>query len=311
MMRMILAILGPLFATMLFGQDGQQLSAHFDTIGLTVEEAEGGVYYHYSEKGDGAVPKSGDYVKLSFKGTLLDGTVFDSSEPGQPFVFQLGYRQVIKGWELGIPLFPVGSKGKLWIPSELAYGRHGIGNRIPPNAPLAFDIEILEVMDVDAYDAYIVELEAKQRRAFLETQEKQFLKDKRIIQDYAIDHKLKAKRLNNGLSYVVSKKGKGAFPQDGDYLKVRYEGMLTDGTIFDGTKDGNTFTFQLGKGQVIPAWEEGLKHFNKGSKGWILAPSKMAYGPMGIQEDGINIPPHSVLIFKIEVDDIESTTVSK
>jgi FKBP-type peptidyl-prolyl cis-trans isomerase len=85
-------------------------------------------------------------VTAHYTGTLWDGTKFDSSlDRGQPFSFPLGKHQVIAGWDEGFGLFRVGTKGKLIIPSYLAYGDRGAGGAIPPKADLIFDVEMLGV----------------------------------------------------------------------------------------------------------------------------------------------------------------------
>src|SRR3546814_13101129 len=93
-------------------------------------------------------------VKVHYKGELLDGTQFDSShERGEPAVFAL--QQVAPGWAEGVQLMPVGSKYKLWIPSELGYGETGTpGGPIPPNATLVFEVELLEIVKPDAHQEY-------------------------------------------------------------------------------------------------------------------------------------------------------------
>lgn len=97
--------------------------------------------------GTGAEAKNGDTVSVNYTGTLLDGTVFDSSlKPGRtPFEFQLGVGQVIKGWDEGVLGMKIGGKRKLTIPPDLAYGAQGAGGVIPPNATLKFDVELLGV----------------------------------------------------------------------------------------------------------------------------------------------------------------------
>ena len=103
-----------------------------------------GLQYEVLQKGIGKKPKITDSVKCHYHGTLLDGTVFDSSvERGQPAVF--GLKQVIKGWTEALQLMPVGSKWRLYLPTELAYGEQGAGRSIQPNMALIFDVELLGI----------------------------------------------------------------------------------------------------------------------------------------------------------------------
>ena len=103
-----------------------------------------GLQYEIITEGSGAKPKATDSVKCHYHGTLLDGTVFDSSvQRGQPAVF--GVNQVIKGWVEALQLMSVGSKWKLFIPSSLAYGSQGAGNSIEPNSTLIFEVELLGI----------------------------------------------------------------------------------------------------------------------------------------------------------------------
>jgi len=111
-------------------------------IGFQVTNS--GLGYKIIQQGNGKKPENGKNVKVHYKGSLEDGTVFDSSyDRGQPFEFPLGMGRVIKGWDEGIPLFNVGGKGILKIPAELGYGKTGAGNIIPPDATLIFEVEII------------------------------------------------------------------------------------------------------------------------------------------------------------------------
>ena len=103
-----------------------------------------GLQYLVLEQGTGQQhPEARDTVKVHYHGTLLDGTVFDSSvERGEPIEFGLG--QVIKGWTEGLQLMVVGQKIRLFIPSELAYGNRSAG-AIKPGSTLIFDVELLEI----------------------------------------------------------------------------------------------------------------------------------------------------------------------
>lgn len=96
-------------------------------------------------KGDGAVAAPGDNLTMNYRGTLLSGKEFDASYGREPFQFQLGGGQVIKGWDEGIKGMKVGGKRKLTIPASLGYGDQGAGADIPPGATLVFEVELLKV----------------------------------------------------------------------------------------------------------------------------------------------------------------------
>ena len=307
----ILSILSLLFLTALLQAQEPALADWLAEKGVEAQLAEDGLYYSIQQEGFGDAPKTGDYVMLNYTGKLLNGEVFDQSDPSDPFVFQLGYRQVILGLEMCLPLLKVVSKASLYVPSNLAYGKRGVGKVIPPDAHLQYDIELLKVMNFREYDQYMVELEEKERIRFEQHKEKQFLLDKKIINDYALSHKLKTRRTKSGLSYALTKKGKGQKAQAGDILEVQYEGRLVDDKVFDQTTGKSTFRFTLGEGKVIQGWEEGFLEFKKGAEGWLLIPSRMAYGPMAIEEEGISIPENAVLIFKVKVKDIHQQVAKK
>ncbi|MEM9886975.1 MAG: FKBP-type peptidyl-prolyl cis-trans isomerase [Bacteroidota bacterium] len=105
---------------------------------------ESGLQYKVLQKGEGAIPVSTDRVVVHYHGKLIDGTVFDSSvERGEPATF--GVTQVIQGWVEALQLMPTGSKWRLFIPSDLAYGSRGAGGLIGPNSALVFDVELIDI----------------------------------------------------------------------------------------------------------------------------------------------------------------------
>lgn len=111
-----------------------------------VTELPSGLQYEVIEMGDGPKPEATDKVTTHYKGTLLDGTEFDSSLGGEPRSFQVD--KVIPGWTEALQLMPVGSKWKLYVPSELAYGERGVPNSpIAPHSTLIFEIELLDIVD--------------------------------------------------------------------------------------------------------------------------------------------------------------------
>ena len=110
-----------------------------------VTVTESGLQYEIISAGDGQIPAASDTVRTHYHGSLIDGTVFDSSyERGQPAEFPVG--GVIKGWTEALQLMPAGSKWKLYIPQELAYGAQGAGAAIAPYSTLIFDIELLDIL---------------------------------------------------------------------------------------------------------------------------------------------------------------------
>nr|WP_312970062.1 FKBP-type peptidyl-prolyl cis-trans isomerase [Pseudomonas sp.] len=103
-----------------------------------------GLQYEVISSGDGATPGRDDTVRTHYHGTLIDGSVFDSSyDRGQPAEFPVG--GVIAGWTEALQLMKAGSKWRLYVPSELAYGAQGVGS-IAPHSVLIFDIELLDVL---------------------------------------------------------------------------------------------------------------------------------------------------------------------
>ncbi len=112
---------------------------------VEVKTTPSGLQYEVITEGNGQQPTADDRVEVHYTGTLIDGTVFDSSvERGVPATF--GVTQVIPGWVEALQLMKEGSKWRLFIPSELAYGPHGAGGLIGPNSTLIFDVELLKVI---------------------------------------------------------------------------------------------------------------------------------------------------------------------
>jgi len=110
------------------------------------DKTESGLRYKIIQEGNGKKATKGAMVSVHYKGQLLDGTVFDSSyKRKEPIDFTVGVGQVISGWDEGIQLLKVGDKARMVIPSNLAYGSQGAGGVIPPNAPLLFDVELVDV----------------------------------------------------------------------------------------------------------------------------------------------------------------------
>ena len=123
----------------------QELADHLAKNRITAEPTESGLVYVMQHEGNGEKPEIGQMVKVHYTGSLLDGTVFDSSvERGEPIDFPVGVGQVIPGWDEGILMMSKGEKGVLYIPYYLAYGTNPAGDKIPAFSNLKFEVELVD-----------------------------------------------------------------------------------------------------------------------------------------------------------------------
>lgn len=117
----------------------------FDPTGKEIAHQSGLKYINHII-GEGLIANNGNLISVHYTGLLENGHKFDSShDRGRPFTFTLGKKEVIKGWDEGISGMKIGGKRTLKIPSELAYGKRGLGNIIPPNANLVFKVELIDI----------------------------------------------------------------------------------------------------------------------------------------------------------------------
>ena len=231
---------------------------------------ESGLQYEVMTMGTGEKPEATDKVEVHYHGTLLDGTVFDSSvDRGKTIKF--GLNQVIKGWTEGLQLMPIGSKFKFTIIPELAYGDRDMGPKLPPNSTLIFEVELFNI-----------------EKPFVDT-------------DFTIP--TQEITLESGLRYLEHIAGKGEITQVGNTVSVHYSGFLANGTKFDSSHDrGQPFSFTLGDYRVIKGWEEGLLNMKKGGKRTLIIPPVLGYGEKGA---GGIIPPNATLMFEVELVDFK------
>ncbi len=266
---------------------------------IPFSSTDSGLHYHITSQGNGDQAKAGDYVQVHYTGTFLDGKVFDSSvERGMPIVFQLGQGQVIPGWDEGISLFKEGGKGLLYVPPQLAYGEQGAQDVIPPNSSLKFDIELVSIMDEDAYKKWEAEENERRQKQIQAYVENQMRKELQVIAAYAKDQGMPFQMADSGLFYLIEQAGEGEKAEPGKEVSVHYTGRLLNGKVFDSSHQRNQpITFTLGQGKVIQGWEEGLALFRVGGKGRLIIPSLLGYGPRQMG----SIPAESILLFDIEL----------
>ena len=122
-------------------------AAHETLVSITsgMKKTESGLFYNITKEGTGLSPSKGSKVSVHYKGSLIDGSVFDSSyQRNEPIEFSVGIGQVIQGWDEGIMLLKKGASARFVIPSDLGYGAQGAGANIPPNSTLIFDVELID-----------------------------------------------------------------------------------------------------------------------------------------------------------------------
>lgn len=251
--------------------DVKKMPKPYDTTDAVVIRKENGLTIYKVKQGDGQKLQEGLFVKIHYAGYFEDGKLFDSSrEREQPITLQIGKNQVIPGWEQALKEMSVGDKARVVIPPKLAYGEQG-NQVIEPNATLIMDIEILEANEPEKAEPFDVQG-----------------KDTTYTE--------------SGLGIIKVQNTDGPMASSGNIVTVHYTGYLENGEVFDSSIEaGKPISFELGKGQVIKGWDEGLQMMRKGEKARLVIPYQLAYGESGAGP----IPPKAQLIFDVHLVDIE------
>jgi FKBP-type peptidyl-prolyl cis-trans isomerase len=252
-----------------------------------VKMKESGLHFVDDTVGVGRTAQEGNLITINFRVWVMKDSADDFSNwtsdsskmrqkiedtwvENRPYKFVLGGNNFIKGSDEGIEGMKVGGMRTIIIPSKLAYGKAGMGP-IPPNSSLKVNIQLIDV------------------------------KDKITASMWDIDS-TKMKKTKNGLKYIILQEGTGKMADSGDVVTVHYTGWLKDSTKFDSSVERDEpFSFTVGKHQVIPGWDEGIRFMNKGSKARFIIPPDLAYGSRPLAK----IPPNSTLIFDVEMLDIK------
>jgi peptidylprolyl isomerase len=231
------------------------------------ETTASGLQFAILEQGDGEAAAAGDIVRVDYRGLLGDGTMFDTSEGGEPIRFPLGQGAVIPGWDEGISLLNEGGRALLVIPPDLGYGAAGSGGVIPPNATLYFEVELVEVLEGGPDEPVDV-----------------------AEGDY--------ETLESGLQVYVIDEGDGETPADGQPVRVDYTAWLGDGTRLDSSLDtGEPLVFAVGAEQIFAGMSEAVSTMRVGGQSQFIIPPELAFGAEGA---GM-IPPDTALIFLVDL----------
>jgi len=262
------------------------------------------LYKFHVQKKEGAKPAEGDMLTaiLIYK-TDKDSLLFDSHNNPGPFRIPLMKSEYKGDIYEGLGLMSEGDSATFIINADSFFLKTAQAPKVPdfilPNSNLTFHVKLEKIQKKDEYEKEQKELMEKQMKEMEGMKEK----EQTELDKYLADNKITTKATESGLIYSDLKKGKGPKAKAGDKVTVEYRGLLLDGTEFDASaKHGKPFEFELGAGQVIPGWDEGISMMQKGGKAKMIIPSKIAYGSRGMG----SIPPFSTLIFEVELLDIKS-----
>ncbi len=271
-------------------------------------KTEFGSEYKFIEKANGKVPGPGDLMLVQMENMSGDSVIMRTVTkdgltltPSQgPDILTSVFKLCTEGDSVHIRL-PVDDYGTAT--------RSALNRQMAENKTVLMKMRVTKVVNRQEYlDRRNAEA-AEQRRQQLE-------KDKEIIENYIAENNLKAESTEQGLYYVIEKKGRGKLPTQGEFVSVNYVLRLLDGTFIDSSdeqlnRENNTYNsrrtygpykFRLGTRAVIDGWDIGIGMINKGTKAKFLVPSGLAYrettGPGG------KLPPNSVLIFDVELVEI-------
>jgi len=252
--------------------------------------------------------KNTDVVKINLTVSSIDGKkIFSSLDQNRPITFEYGKPFDTKGFDEAIGTMKNGSKATVVVPSAMGFGDKGKKDMtgkdiISPYSPVVYDIEVIDLKTKAESEKAIKDEAAKKEKAAAEAK----INEPSLIQQYVKDNKITVKPTASGLYYVEKVAGKGPKAKAGQKVKVNYTGKLFNGKVFDSSLDdkpARPYEFTLGKGEVIPGWDEGIALMSAGGKATLIVPSSLAYGDRGAGND---IAPFTPLVFDVELVSIES-----
>lgn len=250
-------------------------------------------YKFHVENKSAKMPEIGSILTMRLDYGTED-TIFYSSSfiPEGVMLFQLSESEYEGDLYEALAMMHVGDSASFMLDAESFFLKTARFPEIPEFAEgidkLLFNVKLEKAQSEAEREA---ELEEEMAEARMAEEDK--------IKQYLEDNNITTQPNESGMYYIEHTRGKGASPKAGDRVKVHYTGTLLDGTKFDSSVDRNQpFEFVLGRGQVIPGWDEGIALMNEGTKANFVLPSHMAYGERGA---GASIPPFAPLVFEVEL----------
>ncbi|GAB4107861.1 hypothetical protein GCM10028791_03080 [Echinicola sediminis] len=284
---------------------------------------EDGTKYTYIEEGS-EKPENGQFIIYEFTAKNSKDSIFISSlENGAPAYMM--HNDSIKRYDTtkvrpGIDeIFSSLRKGdsiQFTAAASKIFGEMNTPPFLQPEEEVTLNIGVTEILDESEMQDFMTKVQEKQRAKMEQKSEEQLATDIKKIQDYMAQNNLNATKTESGLFYIIEEEGSGDQVEEGNTVAVNYTGYILDGTVFDTSVEDvakendifnegrpyEPFSVMVGKGRVIPGWDEGLQLLKGGSKAKLLIPSTLAYGP---RQAGEVIAPNSILVFDVEVVDVQ------
>lgn len=246
-------------------------------------------------------PAIGDILEMHIKFKVDDSLLADSraDNNNQPVQIMLQPSPIKGDWTNGLPYLTEGDSAVFRMSVD-SLKNSLQGQMLPP---------FMENKKTLTYEIVLVSVKSQQE--FQEEQDKlaeaQNEIDDKLMQEYFQTNNLTPAKTSSGVYYIMLKEGSGKTAEPGQRVTVNYSGWTLDGNMFDSNTDPSKghvepFTFTLGRGEVIPGWDEGVALLKKGGKAKLFIPSSLAYGPMGRKPQ---IPENAILMFEVEVLKIE------
>lgn len=284
---------------------------------------EDGTKYTYIEEGK-EKPENGQFVIYEFTAKNSKDSIFISSiENGAPAYMM--HNDSVKRYDTtkvrpGIDeIFSNLRKGdsiQFTATASKIFGEMNTPPFLQAEEEVTLNIGVTDILDESEMQDFMTKVQEKQREKMEKKSEEQLAVDIKKIQDYMAENNLNATKTESGLFYIIEEEGDGEQVEEGNTVAVNYTGYVLDGTIFDTSVEEvakendifnegrpyEPFNVMVGKGRVIPGWDEGLQLLKGGSKAKLLIPSTLAYGP---RQAGEVIKPNSILVFDVEVVDVQ------
>jgi len=271
------------------------------------ETTASGLKYKFVRKAPASNPKPelSDMVTIAacYHGTDKDTIFFDSRKSPTPYIFPV-LESVYKGdiYE-GVRMLRVGDSVIFNLSADSLFLKSFRAKVLPPYVKSGSRVNVyVSMKKIQKKDDFQKDMQ-KKMEADSKKSNVARLKEDSILKIYLKEKKITKAAGPSGLIYIETVKGTGPKAEAGKSVSVHYTGTLLNGVKFDSSVDrGQPITFDLGKGMVIPGWDEGIAMMNKGGKATLIIPSKLGYGERG---SGALIQPFSTLIFEVELVDVK------